>query len=124
MEMKNLWILLFAFIILGCDTDILIDQRPEAHIESGHWEQEYYQYLEKWSDIIEVWYTIKNTGRVDIDYYKIWFTVVCTDGSEYEDWTNGLGLDAGHSITDNTYIKIPGKIAQSVSVTDYELTTW
>ena len=118
-----MWLIIMV-ILQSCDTGILVDQSPAATVAVGHWEQDYYQYLEKWSDIIEVWYTIRNTGSVDIDYYKIWLVVTCTDGSTYEDWTNGLGLDAGHSITDNTYIKIPGKIAQSIRITEYELTTW
>ena len=111
--------LLIIISIQGCDIF-----EPTATVSVIEWEQEYYTYSEKWSSVVEVWYKIRNTGSIDIDYYKIWFTATCTDGTTYEDWTNGLGLDTGHAITDSTYISVPGKRVQGVRVTDYELSTW
>ena len=111
--------LLIIISIQGCDIF-----EPTATVSVIEWEQEYYTYSEKWSSVVEVWYKIRNTGSIDIDYYKIWFTATCTDGTTYEDWTMGSGLDTGHSITGSTFISVPNKEVASVKVTDHELTVW
>jgi len=113
-------ILLSIMFVQGCDVF-----EPSASIEIIRWEQSHYEfsYGDKWGNV-EVWYKIRNTGNVDIDYYKIWFTATCSNGVTYEDWTNGLSLDTGHSLTDNAYIGIPDKQVQSIEITDYELTTY
>jgi len=101
------------------------------------WEQNYYSSWQEWSDLVEVWYKITNTGNVDIDYYKVWFTAYCEDGSSYEDWTNG-SVDVGHYEFDTTWINVgyefdttwinvgKNKKVTSIKVTDWELThyTW
>ena len=92
--------------------------------DGAEWEQNYSEFLDGWSDLVKVWYTIRNTGSIDIDYYKIWFTATCTDETTYEDWTMGSGLDTGHSITGSTFISVPNKEVASVKVTDHELTVW
>ena len=112
-------LMLFVASMDGCDIF-----EPDASITIIRWEQDYYEFLGGWSDLVEVWYKITNTGNVDIDYYKIWFKASCSDGSTYEDWTNGLGLDVGHSISDSMFISVPGKRVKHVMVTDYDLNTW
>ena len=95
---------------------------PSANVIITWWVQDYFTYY-GWFDP-EVHYKITNTGNVDIDYYKIWFTANCIDGSSYEDWTNGVDVNVGYSGVDFTYIDVPGKEVVSVVVTDWELTTW
>jgi len=114
--------ILLMTLLVGCE--VLEPTQPEVKITVTYFEQPYYEYLGGWSNLIEVSYSIRNTGDKDIDYYKIWFKATCIDGKEYSDWTNGTGLDAGHSIDDNLFINVSHKIVTSVRVTDYELTTY
>ena len=117
-------IMILLILIAGCDIIHPTTPKTQATIQILSIEQNYYESLGGWSDLVEVWYTIKNTGDADIDYYKIWLKATCTDGSTYEDWTNGTGLDTGHTITDSTFINIPGKEVLRVKITEYELNTW
>jgi PKD repeat protein len=95
-----------------------------AEITITDWKQDYYEYLEQWSDLVKIWYKITNTGIVNIYYYQIWFTAYCKDGSSYQDWTNGLSVNVGHSIDDFTFISVPNKEVIAVEITDYELETY
>ena len=113
-----------ALFVQGCEGDIFFPGTPTAVIEAGHWEQPYYQYSAKWGSVVEVWYTIRNTGSIDIDYWKVWFKVICVDGSEYQDWSSGTGLDVGHTMTDITHIAIPSKEVLTGEVMEFELTAW
>jgi hypothetical protein len=115
-------ILIFSLLLIlsGCTTPN--GSLLSADVEITDWEQNYYQSWEEWSDLVKVWYKITNTGNVDIDYYKIWFTAYCKDGTSYEDWTNGLSVDVGHYEFDYTFIDLaPNKQVVSISITDYEL---
>ena len=115
---------LLAMFLSGCTPSAEI---LDADIIITDWEQNYYEYSEEWSDLVEVWYKITNTGNVDIDYYQIWFTAYCEDGSSYEDWTNGIAVDVGHYEFDTTFIDLGrNKKVISIEVTDRELThyTW
>ena len=72
--------------------------------------------------LVRIDYIIKNTGPVDIDYYKIWFEVHCIDDSIYTDWTNGY-VKKGQMYTGMAFVEIETySDAVSVSVSDYELT--
>lgn len=118
-------ILLIVILLVGCDAvDPYEPDTMQATVDIISIEQNYYESLGGWSDLVQVWYSIENTGSTDIDYYKIWLKATCADGSTYEDWTNGLGLDAGHAITDSMFINIPGKEVLRVRVTDSEFNTW
>lgn len=126
MKSRVLLLVFAIFLILalvGCGvippTKILT-----AEIIITDWEQNYYESWQGWSDLVKVWYKITNTGNVDIDYYQIWFTATCIDGSSYEDWTNGLFVDVGHYEFDYMFIDVPNKEVVSVKITDWELTNW
>jgi len=71
-----------------------------------------------------VYYEIENTGSVDIDFYQIWFTVKCTDDSEYTDWTVGLDLKIGDKRNDFGLVDIGEKTAESVEIKNWELTNY
>ena len=71
-----------------------------------------------------VYYEIENTGNVDIDFYQIWFTVKCTDDSEYTDWTVGLDLKIGDKRNDFGLVDIGEKTAESVEIKNWELTNY
>jgi len=126
--MKRKYFLLIAFLILamflvGCGTtpsNIL-----SANFIITDWEQNYYEYLQDWGNVY-IYYEVENTGNAEIDYYKVYFTVTCIDGSKYYDWTNGLSVGVGHKYSDYTIVNVAGKRAVSVEITDWELTnyTW
>jgi len=71
-----------------------------------------------------IYYEIENTGSVDIDFYQIWFTVKCTDDSEYTDWTVGLDLKVGDKRNDFGLVDIGEKTAESVKIKNWELTNY
>lgn len=68
---------------------------------------------------VEIYYSVKNTGNVDIDYYKVWFKVTCIDNSTYTEWDNGTGVNVGKELSDWTIIDIAGKTYLKVEITDY-----
>jgi len=90
------------------------------------WELTNYEYSSGWSNYVYIYYEIENTGNVEIDYYKVYFTITCIDGSKYYDWDNGLSVEVGHKYSDWTMVNVAGKQAISVIITDWELThyTW
>ena len=96
---------------------------PEAVFTITNIEQTYYNYSEKWSNAY-IYFEVENTGNVEIDYYKVWFTVTCEDGSKYYDWTNGSSVNVGSKLSDYTIINVAGKQAVSVEITDWELTNY
>jgi len=129
MKSRALIILTVMFLVLslalvGCN-GITPTGALSADIMITDWEQNYYEALGYWSDLVKVWYKVTNTGTSEIDYYRVWFTAYCIDGSSYEDWTNGLFVEVGHYEFDYTYINL-GKNKQvvSVEITDWELENW
>ena len=88
------------------------------------WEQTYYEYSGEWSNYVYVYYSIKNTGNVEIDYYRVYFEATCADGSKFEEWTNGMFIGVGHTENDYTMLLVLGKQVVSVKVSEYELDSW
>jgi len=124
MNIKSLYIFLcVAFLVMLIISSCGLLE-PSAKVTITGWDQTYYEYLGEWSDYVKVWYNIKNTGNVDIDYYEIWFVARCSGGGSYEDWTNGLNLREGHSHSDYTFITVPGSKVESVKISDVELTAY
>ena len=126
MKSRVLLLVLAIFLILSLVGCVIVPSSKilTAEIVITGWEQNYYESWQEWSDLVKVWYKITNTGNVDIDYYQIWFTATCIDGSSYEDWTNGLFVDVGHYEFDYMFIDVPNKQVISVAITDWELTSW
>ena len=77
--------------------------------------------LEQSSNYAKVYYEIENTGSIDIDFYQIWFTVKCTDNSEYTDWTVGLDLKVGDKRNHYCLVDVGEKTAKSVTIKNWEL---
>jgi hypothetical protein len=96
----------------------------EGRCEVTGFEQPYYQSLGEYSDYVEVFYKVTNTGSIEIDYYKAYFEVRCADGSAFQDWTNGIGVNAGTYVTDSMYVNVGGKQAVSVTVTSFEVESY
>jgi hypothetical protein len=117
-------VLMVAMFLGGCGGVTAPTNILSANFIITDWEQSYYEYFEEWSDY--VYYEVENTGNVEIDYYKVYLTVTCMDGSKYYDWTNGLSVGVGHKYSDYTMVNVAGKRAVSVEITDWELThyTW
>ncbi|MBA3063737.1 MAG: hypothetical protein FP833_12445 [Atribacteria sp.] len=133
--MKKKYFLVISFLILamflvGCSGTGMIPSTSvlSANIIITEWKQDYYDWSwgGEWSDYVYVYYEVENTGNVEIDYYKVYLTVTCADGSKYYDWTNGLSVGVGHKYSDWTMVNVAGKQAISVMITDWELThyTW
>jgi len=114
-------ILILAILFSGClETKIL-----SADIMIEHWYQNYNEDLEEWSDYVQVWFTIYNTGNTEISKYKVWFTAYCADGSSYEDWTNGLYVGVGQWEFRTCLVDLEkGKEVVSVRVTNWKLEHW
>ncbi len=116
------FMLLLLFAYTGCE--FLSEEEPEAPSTSNKptaiftitsWNQS--------SEYVYVYFEITNTGPVRIDYYQVWFTVICTDSSQYTEWTNGSDVLKDTTVSDWTIIVLAqGKQASSVSVKTYELT--
>jgi hypothetical protein len=119
-------VLVTAMLLVGCNGITTPTNILSANFIITDWEQSYYEYFEEWSDYVYVYYEVENTGNVEIDYYKVYLTVTCIDGSKYYDWTNGLSVGVGHKYSDYTMVNVAGKRAISVEITDWELThyTW
>lgn len=96
---------------------------PTAQFTITDWEQSYYEYFDEYG-YVYIYYNIRNTGGVEIDYYEVWFEVECEDGSVYHEWTNGLNVGVGKTLSDFTLINTADKRAVSVRVSDYELTSY
>ncbi|GAI02301.1 unnamed protein product, partial [marine sediment metagenome] len=80
--------------------------------------------LGEWSAYADIYYEVENIGAVEIDSYKIWFTVTCADGSKYYDWDSGYSLGVGKKLSDSELVNVAGKQAISVEITDWELTNY
>lgn len=101
--------LMLAIFLSGC----CLFQNLSADVVITKWEQEYSN--GKWSDQVKVYYTITNTGNVDIGYYNIWLAVYCDyegiyeDGGVYEDWTITGGYIRVGKSKDCTYLTTVGE---------------
>jgi hypothetical protein len=103
--------------LVGC-SDVTTPKKLDAEFTITDYEIDYF-------GDIEVYYTIKNTGSITIDYYEVYFKAICADGSIYQDWDNGLNIKVGEKLSDYTYILVPsGENVISVYVSDYDLTNY
>ena len=117
MKQKCFFIIFFltlAIFLSGC-IGITTPKKLDAEFTITGWEINNLGY-------VEVYYTIKNTGSITIDYYEVYFKAACSDGSIYQDFDNGLNLKTGEELSDYTYILVPsGKNVISVYVNGYDL---
>jgi len=67
-------------------------------------------------DAVRVYYDLKNTGNVTIDYYKIYFIAQCTDNSTITDWTYGSNVLPGTMVSDYTFFDTGNKTVSSIAV--------
>lgn len=119
----SVFVVFLILVLIGC-SGIITPDTLSANFIITEWKQTYYEYFEEWSDYVYVYYEVENTGNVEIDYYKVYFTVTCVGGSQYYDWTNGLSVGVGHKYSDWTMVNVAGKKAISVVITDWELENW
>jgi len=95
-----------------------------ANITITDWKQESYGLLSGRSDYVDVYYAVENTGEINIDYYKIYLTVICKEGREFYDWTNGFSVGVGHKNSGSTIVDVAGNKVISIEITDWELTSY
>ena len=122
--------LLMALLIIGCTQNpvepVLADEPIEtksATFTITDIKQTYYSSLEEYG-MVTVYYTVRNTGNVDIDYYKVYIKATCEDGSSYTSWDNGLDISVGQEVSDFTYINTADKKYTAVTIGKYELTSY
>ncbi|MBA7586001.1 hypothetical protein ES708_27996 [subsurface metagenome] len=88
----------------------------EVIITLDNWDQEYYEFLEKWS-MVYAYYTIENNSSEAVYDYKIYFTVNCINDSIYYDsWYEEYNLSPGQSHSDYALIETFGKQADTVQI--------
>lgn len=90
-------------------------------VEITDWELTNNEYSSGWSNYVYIYYEIENTGNAEINYYKVYFTVTCEDGSKYYEWSNGLSVGVGCKYSDWTMVNVAGKKVISVNITDWDL---
>jgi len=124
--MKKEYFLIILFLILAVFLSGCLEAKIlSADVVIEHWYQNYNEYLGEWSDSIQVWFKIFNTGDTKISYYRVWFTAYCADGSSYQDWTSGLYVDVGDYEFRTCFMDIgKDKRVTSVEVTGWELEYW
>lgn len=70
---------------------------------------------------VYIYYKIRNTGEAHIRYYKVDFTITYDDGSQYEDWTNGVHVFIGQELPRSRIYSVGNKNVTSVEVANLEL---
>jgi hypothetical protein len=95
---------------------IIDNEILQASIIIVSWEQS--------GDSVTIYYEIENTGSVDIDFYEVWFTIKCTDDSEYIGWTVGSDLKVGDRRNAFGLVDVGEKTAESVKIKNWELTNY
>jgi len=74
------------------------------------------------SEYVYIYYDIENNGNVYLNYYKVYFTITCDDGSKIEYWTNGTDVLVGQKWSDSGIAKVGSQKVTSVEITKTELT--
>jgi len=104
MKRKVFLVILFLMLTIflsGC----CLFQNLSADVVINKWEQDYSG--GKWSDQVKVYYTITNTGNVNIGYYNIWLAAYCEYEGIYEDWnTIGTFVGIGNSKNRTCWITV------------------
>lgn len=115
-------IVLVAVLLGGCIAPI-VPPPPSAQFTITSWEQTYYEFIDEYG-YVYIYFNITNTGSVNVDYYEVWFEVECADGAVYQDWSNGLNVAVGKTLSDWTLINSADKRAVAVRISDFELTSY
>ena len=117
-------ILLSVSLAISSCTNSLTDPtepKKTATVTITDKKQTYYSSLNQYG-LVEIYYNVKNTGNVKIDYYKVTFKVTCKDGSVYTAWDNGTEVNAEEEVSDKTYVDTADKQFSTIEVTKQELT--
>ena len=120
--MKKKYFLVILFLVLaiflaGC-SGVTTPKKLDAEFTITNWTVDSLGFM-------MLYYNIKNTGSATIDYYEVYFKIVCGDGSVYQDFDNGLNVKVGDVLSDYTCPNVPsGKNVVSVYVSDYDLTNY
>ena len=76
---------------------------------------------EQLGNLFTIYYEIENTGNVDIGFYEVWFTIKCSDNSEYIGWDIGSDVKVGKKKMGICIKIIEGKTVVSVSIRNSDL---
>lgn len=107
---------IFVDIFLTTSPEPEPDEILQANIVIVNWDQ--------LGSLVTIYYEIENTGSVDIDFYQIWFTIKCTDDSEYIGWDVGsdVKVDEKKMVTYPKFIE--EGIVESVGIRNLDLTNY
>lgn len=123
-EIADLWLAIEKIKSTLTGPDTVIEKQSNADMNIVGWSQSHYLRSGDWGDLVQIWYSIKNIGAEDIDFYRICFAAICADNTVYEDWTSGTGLKRGSATSDYVIIDVPEKEVVAVEITDYEFTAY
>jgi len=110
--MKKFLFIIFVLFLFSCSnptidtpttTTTTIPIIKSATVTITNVYQDYYPTLGDYG-LITFDYTITNTGNVNINYYEVTFEVICTDGSRYTEWDNGLDVLVSGTNIDYGYV--------------------
>lgn len=93
---------------------------PTAEFTITGFDQTYSDLLKRWESVY-INFTVQNNGEAHISYYKVYFTLTCDDGSQYQDWTNGSHIFIGQELSDSATVRVDGKKVTSVEIDNFEL---
>ncbi|MDP3878709.1 MAG: hypothetical protein Q8Q07_00170 [Dehalococcoidales bacterium] len=74
------------------------------------------------SEYVYIYYDVENNGIVYLNYYKVYFTITCDDGSKIQYWTNGTDVFVGEKWSAFGITEVGSKKVVSVEITNSELT--
>ena len=120
MKRKILLVILFLILAISFSGCCLLENLS-ADVVITKWEQDYSN--GKWGDQLKVYYTITNTGNVDIGCYGVCLVAycdcegVCEVLDIYEDWDNvGMLIEVGESKDRTCWMTVGDKKVTRMSV--------
>ncbi|MFB6214775.1 MAG: hypothetical protein ABEI54_02795 [Candidatus Bipolaricaulia bacterium] len=119
--MKNfkLWGTLIVILLLSVGLNGCYEPKPDAEAEVVEWNQA--NGVVKLFGPVTIDVSIRNTGQVAIDYFKVWIEAKTADGEKFKTWLHGSDLAKGELRTGRTWIEPSGKRVMSVSVGEVKL---
>ncbi len=120
MKKLILLIIILTLSLSGCGI-VPPTETLSANITIISWKQDYFEYSKEWNNYVCVYYKIENTGNIDIEYYKIWFTATCIDKKTYGLLKIGQSIDIEQCKSDYILIYVPNEQVISVEIIRLEL---
>ena len=123
--MKKFLFIIPIIFLFSCTqvNNASIVKTPTATVTITNISQDYFEYSNDYS-YVDITYDIKNTGNVEINYYKIYFIVTCKDGTTYTDWNIGIDLSPNETQPGDLGIYTSWKQYSTVKVLSMQLDSY